>query len=83
MQKTNVKNELLNISDYYRSLDKKEKAKLLNYLMRVFDFKYATLNTKLNGHREFNRRDAEVINKVIVHELWKQDRLNSSCHHRE
>lgn len=42
--------------------------------MRVFDFKYATLNTKLNGHREFNRRDAEVINKVIVHELWKQDR---------
>ena len=74
MQKNNVKNEVLNISDYYRSLDKKEKAKLLNYLMRVFDFKYATLTTKLNGHREFNRRDAEVINKVIVHELWKQDR---------
>ena len=74
MQKNNVKNEVLNISDYYRSLDKKEKAKLLNYLMRVFDFKYATLNTKLNGHREFNRRDAEVINKFIVHELWKQDR---------
>lgn len=74
MQKTNVKNEVLNISDYYRSLDKKEKAKLLNYLMRVFDFKYTTLNTKLNGHSEFNRRDAEVINKVIVHELWKQDR---------
>ena len=46
MQKNNVKNEVLNISDYYRSLDKKEKAKLLNYLMRVFDFKYATLNTK-------------------------------------
>ena len=74
MQKNNVKNEVLNISDYYRSLDKKEKDKLLNYLMRVFDFKYTTLNTKLNGHREFNRRDAEVINKVIVHELWKQDR---------
>lgn len=74
MQKIDVKNEAVNISDYYRSLDKNEKAKFSSYLMRAFDFKYASLNCKLNGHRKFNRRDAAVINQVIMYELWKQDK---------
>lgn len=74
MQQNGVKNETINISDYYRSLDKSERANFSNYLQKVYEFRYSTLNTKLNGHREFNVRDAEVINQVIRKGLWKQDR---------
>ena len=74
MQQNGVKNETINISDYYRSLDKSKRAKFSNYLQKVYEFRYSTLNTKLNGHREFNVRDAEVINQVIRSGLWKQDR---------
>ena len=74
MQQNGVKNETINISDYYRSLDKSKRAKFSNYLQKVYEFRYSTLNTKLNGHREFNVRDAEVINQVIRKDLWKQDR---------
>ena len=51
MQQNGVKNETINISDYYRSLDKSERAKFSNYLQKVYEFRYSTLNTKLNGHR--------------------------------
>lgn len=69
-----AKNEVINISDYYKSLDRGNRVKFLNYLLQTYDFKYATLNGKLNGHREFNLRDTAVINQVISQGLWKRDR---------
>jgi len=69
-----AKNEVFNISDYYKSLGKVDRAKFFNYLIKVYDFRYSSLNSKLNGHRGFNLRDTAVINQVISQGLWKQDK---------
>lgn len=74
MQENMAKNETINISDYYMSLDRGDRIKFSNYLMKTYDFRYSSLNGKLNGHRGFNLRDAAVINQVISQGLWKQDR---------
>ena len=74
MQENMVKKDSINISGYYKSLDRVDRAKFSDYLRKTYDFKFATLNNKLNGHRKFNSRDAAVINQVINQGLWKQDR---------
>ncbi len=74
MQENMVKNDAINISDYYKSLDRVDRAKFSDYLLKSYDFKFVTLNNKLNGHRKFNSRDSAVINQVISQGLWRQDR---------
>ena len=74
MQEIMAKNEQVTISDYYKSLSKVEKGQFLKYLVKVFDFGYSTLFSKLNGSKGFNPRDAVVINQVIDQGLWRQDK---------
>lgn len=74
MQEIMAKNDQVTISDYYKSLSRSEKGQFIKFLIKEFDFGYSTLFSKLNGSKEFNPRDAVVINQVIEQGLWRQDK---------
>lgn len=71
MQENENKNSALTIQGYYQSLGKKDKSLLINYLMQTYGFGYSSLQYKLKGRRQFNPRDALVVQTVITNQLWK------------
>ena len=57
---------------YYREkLSKPEKSQLLKYLMVQFDYSYASIQSKLTGKAEMNKRDIILIGDTIENESWK------------
>lgn len=56
---------------YQENLTKKEKSKLLTYLIQQFDYSYTSLQQKMTGKAEFNKRDLILIGEVINTESWK------------
>lgn len=71
MQENKQKNTAIVVQDYYADLSKKEKSKLMNYLIVHYDFRYNTIQQKLSGKSEFNPRDLLVVSTVIKEQLWK------------
>lgn len=60
------------LQSYYEELSKKEKSKLLKYLITAFDYSYQSIQQKLTGGAELNKRDLFVINSVVSGELWRE-----------
>jgi len=66
-----------NLSDvqlqlYYKEqLSRTEKSQLLKYLMVQFDYSYASIQSKLTGKAEMNKRDLILIGETINSESWR------------
>ena len=60
------------LQSYYEDLSKKEKSKLLRYLISTFDYSSQSIQQKLTGRAELNKRDLFVINSVVSSELWRE-----------
>lgn len=68
-----LKNETINICDYYKSLDKKEKGTLLSYLSREYGMNYHTLQCKFTANRsEFTLLEKKVIIQTLNKNVWRQ-----------
>lgn len=68
-------NELtaVNLRDYYHSLRKGDKGRLLRYLMDKFEMSYPTLLGKFAGRVDMSKSDIILINMAVKDEsLWKQ-----------
>ena len=61
------------LQEYYRNkLDRREKSRLLKYLMLQFDYSYASIQAKMSGLLSMNKRDEILIGEVIKEEKWRQ-----------
>lgn len=60
------------IRDYYKSLSKKDKGNLLQFLVANCDLGYSTLINRLAGRSEFHRPEIIIISEIIEGELWKK-----------
>jgi hypothetical protein len=56
---------------YKENLSKKEKSEFLRYLMMEFDYSYSSLQQKLSGGADLNKRDLILIGSVIEDERWR------------
>lgn len=58
---------------YYReTLSKKEKSQFMKYLMIEFGYSYSSIQQKLTGICDMNKRDLILIGNVVENESWKQ-----------
>lgn len=71
-KKTEEKNEKMALQGYYEKLTKKEKSDFLRYLMITFEYKYASIQSKMTGRAELNMRDLILIREVVNSESWRQ-----------
>lgn len=74
MAKENLK-ELTDVNprDYYSSLTRKERSKLLAFLVGRFGMSYSTATQKLSGHAEMKQTDIVLFNLAIQNEgEWKE-----------
>lgn len=60
--------------DYYTNLQKKDKTKFLNFLIKKYEFNYSTLRNKLarNSLGELSKLEKIAIERIILTEEWKQ-----------
>ena len=63
---------ILGLQSYYKGLTKSEKSSLIEYLMVTFGYKYSSLQSKLSGKHDLNKRDLILIGEVVQNESWKQ-----------
>ena len=56
---------------YYKKLGRKEKSELIRYLMVEFCYSYNSIQQKLTGKADLNKRDLILIGEVIKEELWR------------
>jgi Ca2+-binding EF-hand superfamily protein len=56
---------------YYKELGRKEKSELIRYLMVEFNYSYNSIQQKLTGKANFNKRDLILIGYVVKSELWR------------
>lgn len=61
----------VDLRDYYNGLNKKERGKLLRYLVSRFNLGYTTIQSKFAGRLDFTKIEMYVINKIIDEGLWK------------
>lgn len=61
----------LDICAYYRTLSKKDKGSLVQYLIKRYDMNYSTINAKLNGRCKMTILEHDMIINVIDKKLWK------------
>lgn len=60
------------LRDYYHSLTKREKGKMLNYLINEYGLSYSTMVNKFAGRYEMTKTDIFLINLAITNEeKWK------------
>ena len=63
----------LELKCYYReTLTKKEKSEFLKYLVKEFDYSQSSIQQKMTGQCEMNKRDVILIGNVVENESWKQ-----------
>lgn len=63
----------LELQSYYKDkLKKKEKSVFLKYLMLEFGYSYSSIQQKMTGGAELNKRDLVLIGHVVENESWKQ-----------
>ena len=67
-----VEKKELDIRVYYKKLRKKDKGRLVSYLIKRFDMNYATVMSKLNCRSKMTQLEIEAITNVINEELWKK-----------
>ena len=62
----------VDLQDYYSTLKKKEKGKLLRFLTREYGIGYSTIVNKLAGRHEMSETDVFLLNLAIENEnLWR------------
>ena len=61
----------LELQCYYKQLRRKEKSKLLKFLMAELDYSYPGLRNKFTGRSEFNVRDLALITPIYKSESWR------------
>lgn len=60
------------LRDYYYSLGRKEKGKMLRYLCGECGMGYSTIISKLAGRLEFTKKDVVLLNLSIQNkQKWK------------
>lgn len=60
------------LQGYYKeNLNRKEKSQLLKYLMLQFGYSYASIQSKMTGKAEMNKRDLILIGETINSESWR------------
>ncbi len=73
MQENLVKLSISHICDYYQSLEKKEKGKLLKYLEERYGYNRITISAKLRVNAPNQLKEHEVRNiasAIEKEELW-------------
>jgi len=61
------------LQSYYKEkLSKKEKTEFLKYLMVTFDYSYNSIQQKMSGSADLNKRDIILIGEVVKNESWRQ-----------
>lgn len=63
----------LQLQLYYKeTLNRQEKSQFLKYLMVQFDYSYSSIQQKMTGATELNKRDLILIGDVVENESWRQ-----------
>lgn len=65
--------EALQLREYYEKLTKKEKSDFLKYLLVEFDYSYNSIQQKMTGKADMNKRDCILIGSVVEDEKWRND----------
>lgn len=65
---------VLQLRSYYQNqLTKKEKSDFLRYLIVEFEYSYTSIQQKLTGAAEMNKRDLILIGSVVENEKWREN----------
>jgi len=72
MQTKKVENQNLGLQAYYKSLDNRERNKLVGYLMYKFGWTYNSVWNRLTGRTEFSEIELTVVSPIIKEGIWKQ-----------
>lgn len=72
MQTEKAKNENLGLQSYYKDLNKKDKSKLIGYLMNRFGWSYNSVWNRMTGRSQFSEIELLVIKPIIDKEEWNQ-----------
>lgn len=63
----------VDLQDYYHALNKRDKGKLLHYLMDKYGMAYTTIINKFAGRLEMSKADIVLFNLAVNDEsLWKK-----------
>lgn len=71
-QMKNVEKKELDICVYYKDLSKKDKGRLVAYLIQQYGMNYSTIIAKLNGRHKMNTLEEITISNVIRDDLWRK-----------
>lgn len=72
MQTEKAKKENLGLQSYYSKLGKRDKSKLIGYLMHKFGWSYNSAWNRLTGRSQFSEIELMVVTPIITEEQWKQ-----------
>ena len=72
MQTKKVENSNLGLQAYYKNLNRKEKTKLIGFLMNKFGWSYNSVWNRLTGRTEFSDLELMVVTPIINDGVWKQ-----------
>lgn len=74
MDKKNTEDLLaVDLQDYYHALKKRDKGKLLHFLMDKYGMAYTTIINKFAGRLEMSKADIVLFNLAVNDEsLWKK-----------
>lgn len=62
----------LQLQLYYKEkLNRKEKSEFLKFLMVQFDYTYNSIQQKMTGASNLNKRDIILISEVVKNESWR------------
>lgn len=72
MQAKKVENSNVGLQAYYKELNRKERTKLIGYLMNKFGWSYNAVWNRLTGRTEFSEIELMVICPLINEGKWNQ-----------
>lgn len=67
-----AENTNLRLQSYYNDLTKKDKTKLIGFLMWKCGMSYDSAFNHLSGRSSFNEIELQVVGPLVLNDAWKQ-----------
>lgn len=72
MQQKQEQLSSVGLLSYYNDLSRKEQVKLKNYVSRIFNLSYYTVDAKFRGKTNFSAAELFALQPVINDESWRK-----------
>lgn len=72
MQQNEFEKQKLGLQSYYNGLDKKDKARLIGFLMWKCGISFNSAWNRLSGKTDFSDIELQVIYPLIMEDTWRQ-----------